>query len=133
MPTAAATPSSLCFIPRHVVYISHIYRCFDGFRWYRQRQQGQQSSDEDSGGKWQFVTPDPNYLTFGSGKYVCPGRFIADHMIKLMMVAVLSCYEVKRAPGAPKPTQSYLHVFSFPDQPTLLMKRRVGADQLQIL
>ncbi|KAK7696711.1 hypothetical protein SLS64_014295 [Diaporthe eres] len=106
---------------------------FDGMRWYRQRQQGQKSSDEDSGGNWQFVTPDPNYLTFGSGKYVCPGRFIADHMIKLMMVAVLSRYELKRAPGAPKPTQSYLHVFAFPDQTTLLMKRRVGADQFQIL
>lgn len=105
---------------------------FDGFRWYRQRRQGK-SSDEDSGGKWQFVTPDPNYLTFGSGRYVCPGRFIADHMIKLMMVAVLSRYDVKRVPDAPKPTGSYLHVFAFPDQTTLLMRRRAGADQLQII
>lgn len=106
---------------------------FDSFRWFRQRQQDKQSSDEDRGGKWQLVTPDQNYLSFGSGKYVCPGRFIAAHMIKLMMVAVLSRYDLKRAPGAPKPTQSYLHVFAFPDQPTLLMKRRSGADQLQIL
>lgn len=107
---------------------------FDGFRWFHQRQkQDKQSSDEDRGGKWQLVTPDPSYLSFGSGKYVCPGRFIAAHMIKLMMVAVLSRYDLKRAPGAPKPTQSYLHVFAFPDQPTLLMKRRAGADQLQIL
>ncbi|KAK2596366.1 hypothetical protein N8I77_013260 [Diaporthe amygdali] len=106
---------------------------FDGLRWYRQRQQNHQSSDEDSGGKWQFVTPDPNYLTFGSGKYVCPGRFIAAHMVKLMMVAVLSRYDVKRAPDAPKPTQKYLHVFSFPDQRTLLVKRRVGVDQVQII
>lgn len=98
---------------------------FNGLRWYRQRLG--KNSEERS--KNQFVTPDSEYLTFGSGKYVCPGRFIASSMLKLMMTAVLLRYEFKWTAGVPKPPQRYLHVFAFPGEIFLSMKRRPGGEE----
>nr|BBD84646.1 putative cytochrome P450 [Cordana terrestris] len=98
---------------------------FNGMRWYQQRLSKSFDSDR---AKCQFATPDSNYLTFGSGKYVCPGRFIASHMMKLMMVAVLLRYDFKWIPGTAKPSQKYVHVFAFPDKTTLLMKQRPGGE-----
>nr|Q15FB6.1 RecName: Full=Cytochrome P450 monooxygenase ltmJ; AltName: Full=Lolitrem B biosynthesis cluster 3 protein J [Epichloe festucae var. lolii]ABF20221.1 P450 monooxygenase [Epichloe festucae var. lolii]AFO85405.1 P450 monooxygenase [Epichloe festucae] len=100
---------------------------YDGLRWYR-KDLGE--AQENEAPKHRFVTPDSNYLTFGSGKYVCPGRFIAEHMLKLMMTAVLLRYEFKWPPGVPVPEQQYRHVFAYPSKTTLLIKRRKDGDQI---
>lgn len=76
---------------------------------------------EDERTMYQFVTPDSEYLTFMSGKYVCPGRFMASSMIKLMMVAVLLLYHFKGDPASPEPSQNYLHAFAFAGQLSLFM------------
>ena len=101
--------------------------CYDGLRWYK-KDHGE--AQENEALKHRFVTPDSNYLTFGSGRFVCPGRFMADHMLKLMMTAVLLRYEFKWTPGIPEPRQRYRHVFIFPSETTLLTKRRQNSNDI---
>ena len=72
---------------------------FDAFRFSKIRDQPGQEN------RHQFVTTSPQHINFGHGKNACPGRFFANHEIKLLLSHVLLNYDVKLAPGVvPKPT-----------------------------
>ncbi|KAF7721458.1 hypothetical protein EC973_004660 [Apophysomyces ossiformis] len=44
--------------------------------------------------KRQPTTPSRNFVTFGMGKHVCPGRFVAVLEIKLFIITLLQYYDV---------------------------------------
>jgi hypothetical protein len=46
----------------------------------------------------QFVTSDPNNISFGYGRNVCPGRFFASNEIKLILIELIMNYEVGLGP-----------------------------------
>jgi cytochrome P450 len=42
-----------------------------------------------------FVTTSPDYLAFGHGKHACPGRFLVDFELKMIVAYILKHYDLK--------------------------------------
>lgn len=61
---------------------------FDGLRFFRMRQ-------DDPGAKQHYVTAKNDYLGWGIGRSACPGRFLADVEIKLLIAYILLHYDLK--------------------------------------
>jgi cytochrome P450 len=61
---------------------------FDGLRFFRMRQ-------DDPGVKQHYVTAKNDYLGWGIGRSACPGRFLADVEIKLLIAYILLHYDLK--------------------------------------
>ncbi|KXJ87521.1 putative cytochrome P450 [Microdochium bolleyi] len=59
---------------------------FDGHRFLRMREAG----DKTSG----FVQTSPEFLVFGAGRHICPGRFFASNELKLAMAHALLKYDI---------------------------------------
>ncbi|KAF6785036.1 cytochrome p450 [Colletotrichum sojae] len=68
---------------------------FDGFRFFRKRQE----AGEGVGGKHHYVGVRKDMLGWGYGKNACPGRFMADVEIKLVVAFLLMNYEIKNPDG----------------------------------
>ncbi|KAM7198356.1 pisatin demethylase cytochrome P450 monooxygenase [Rhypophila sp. PSN 637] len=68
---------------------------FDPFRFSRQRKE---ASVDSSGNGLAFVSTGPTYLPFGHGKHACPGRFLVDMEIKMILHHVLQVYDVALLP-----------------------------------
>ncbi|KAI4166338.1 MAG: hypothetical protein LQ342_000228 [Letrouitia transgressa] len=47
----------------------------------------------------QFVSADPNNLSFGYGRHACPGRFFASNEIKVLIVELLKRYDMGLGPN----------------------------------
>lgn len=63
-------------------------RNWDPYRFYDIRHNGQEQ-------KGQLVSATADHLAFGFGKHACPGRFLAAHEIKIMLVHILLKYDLK--------------------------------------
>ncbi|KAG8628585.1 hypothetical protein KVT40_004458 [Elsinoe batatas] len=50
-------------------------------------------------GKHAYVTARPEFLGWGLGSQVCPGRFLADVEMKLVLAYVVTNYELKYPEG----------------------------------
>lgn len=94
---------------------------FDGFRFYKLRQSGNQSELAHA----QFVSANERDLSFGYGKHACPGRFFAVNEIKMILARILLHYDVKMPDGLTKRYASIRHEKQIvPDpQKDLLLKR----------
>ncbi|KAF8637705.1 hypothetical protein AX16_010780 [Volvariella volvacea WC 439] len=66
---------------------------FRAFRFADLRQQ------EDESLKHQAANPSLDWLTFGSGRHACPGRFMAINQIKAMFAHMLLNYDMKTVDG----------------------------------
>ncbi|KAM0809589.1 putative Cytochrome P450 [Seiridium cardinale] len=69
---------------------------FDGYRFLRRREQEKQAS-------YQLVSTTADHQGFGYGMYVCPGRFFADHALKVAFCHLLLKYEFEFPQGAEEP------------------------------
>ncbi|KAG7052141.1 hypothetical protein JMJ77_0002749 [Colletotrichum scovillei] len=67
---------------------------FDGLRFYKKRQE----SDE-ARSKFQVLSVSKLDLSWGYGRAACPGRFLADLLIKMVLVEVLKRYDIKMPEG----------------------------------
>jgi cytochrome P450 len=67
---------------------------FDGLRFYKRRQ-----GSADEAGKHQFVSVSKEALSFGYGRHSCPGRFMGDIEIKLLLTHILRKYDIKNPEG----------------------------------
>ncbi|KAK8010249.1 hypothetical protein PG990_009214 [Apiospora arundinis] len=65
---------------------------FDAKRWLRKREQGDAT-------KFHFASLQDDMLPWGSGPHACPGRFLAQEMIKLVLVHLLTRYDLKSPDG----------------------------------
>ncbi len=63
---------------------------FDGFRFHRMRHGPQANSHAH-----QFVNTGLDNMTFGHGRFACPGRFFASNESKIILGMLLLEYEVK--------------------------------------
>lgn len=70
---------------------------FDGFRWYKMRQQPDQFNSH------QFVSTSASSLLFGHGNHACPGRFFALNEIQIILVYFLLRYDFKYPEGETRP------------------------------
>ncbi|KAL8729321.1 MAG: hypothetical protein Q9166_004818 [cf. Caloplaca sp. 2 TL-2023] len=63
---------------------------FDGFRFHRMR-----TGPGGSAQSHQFVTTGLESMTFGHGRFACPGRFFASNESKIILALLLLKYEVR--------------------------------------
>lgn len=70
---------------------------FDGLRFYRQRQ----APGEEN--KHLFISAGKNDLSFGYGRHACPGRFLSNGIIKMILIEMLLNFDVKCADGQGRP------------------------------
>jgi cytochrome P450 len=83
---------------------------FDPFRFSRMREMmeakkaeakepagdASAETDEVAGvGPLKFVTTGPDHLTFGHGRHACPGRFVVDFQLKMIIAHVITRYELE--------------------------------------
>lgn len=69
---------------------------FDGFRFYKLRQDGTAADSTRN----QFVTTNEHNLAFGYGRHACPGRFFAANEIKMLLARLILDYDIKNVDGA---------------------------------
>ncbi|KAL3711813.1 hypothetical protein TMatcc_000505 [Talaromyces marneffei ATCC 18224] len=95
---------------------------FEAFRFERLRQQ------PGCENKHQFVTTGIDSLYFGHGKHACPGRFLADAEIKLILINLILHYDCKLPDGTSRPANVEMNsgVMADPTK-TILLKRRSNA------
>ena len=66
---------------------------YDPFRFSRIRESA--AAEGKSAAPVSFVTVSPDHLPFGHGKHACPGRFILEFEMKMLMCYLLSHYDIE--------------------------------------
>ncbi|KAL6416303.1 putative cytochrome P450 [Ilyonectria robusta] len=66
---------------------------FDPFRFSRLRDEA--ASKNEPPPPVSFVATGPKYLSFGHGKHACPGRFLIDFELKMIIAYVLGHYDIE--------------------------------------
>ncbi|KAM0287015.1 hypothetical protein ACHAQH_000700 [Verticillium albo-atrum] len=64
---------------------------FDPFRFSRAREAG----EARGGGALGFTSTGAHFLPFGHGRHACPGRFLVDYEMKMIMTYILQNYDVE--------------------------------------
>ncbi|OOF99135.1 hypothetical protein ASPCADRAFT_513218, partial [Aspergillus carbonarius ITEM 5010] len=83
-------------------------RVFDGFQWEKKAKPAVQGS--------------PEFLTFGLGRWACPGRQLAIHEIKILLYLFFSRFDVKVKEGSLR-VVNWINTTSVPPEVTLLVRR----------
>lgn len=115
-------------IPSHAIYQdTENYpdsSTFDGFRFYRLRQQGGVTNHARN----QFVTTNEQNLGFGYGRHACPGRFFAANEIKMILARLILEYDFKNADGVTERYPNHeMGRGTSPDPTKALLFKRVAA------
>jgi len=93
---------------------------FDGFRFINAE-----------GENALMVTPSPEYLPFGMGRTLCPGRFFSVVVMKAFMAHLLLYYDIKLDTEGRRPVSSWFVTENMPDVTAKVMfKRRQDVDRL---
>lgn len=91
---------------------------FDGKRWLRRRA-GFDTS------KFQFASTAEDAFDWGAGLHACPGRFMAEITIKLILICLVTRYDMKLADGGSRPAESRRFMDLTPDTSTPVMIKDV--------
>lgn len=97
---------------------------YDPFRFSRMR--------EDAAANGQqvppvtFVTTGPDHLPFGHGKHACPGRFLVDFELKMVIAYLLTHYDLEFPPeyNGKRPENYWLTEAVFPPDGAKIIIRR---------
>ncbi|KDR83206.1 hypothetical protein GALMADRAFT_239044 [Galerina marginata CBS 339.88] len=92
-------------------------RTFQGFRFAEMRDEDGESIHH------QFVALTPDFLTFGTGRHACPGRFFAANELKAMFTYVLLNYDVKLPNNGPRPESFWFQGRESPNKTAEVMFR----------
>lgn len=88
---------------------------FDGKRWFNRRTEVDTS-------KFQFASTSEDRFDWGGGKNACPGRFMADVTIKLILIFLVTHCDMKLVEGAgDRPAESKRFMELSPDTSTPVM------------
>lgn len=92
---------------------------FDPKRWIAKRQ-GFDTS------KYQFASTSDEWLSWDGGPHACPGRFLADVTIKLILIYFLTNYEIKYPEGVTKrPSDTRRNLMITPDMTTPILFKEI--------
>ncbi|KAI5992046.1 cytochrome P450 [Pisolithus marmoratus] len=110
------------FVPTHLFHHNGaVYEdpdVFDPFRF------SQGCEDGNAIAKHQMVEATRDYLPFGCGKHVCPGRFLAANELKTMLAHILTSYDVKFEDRVSRPDNIHWELQILPDPTVRVMFRR---------
>ncbi|EEP80139.1 conserved hypothetical protein [Uncinocarpus reesii 1704] len=84
-------------------------KVFDGFQWQRKGRPAVQGGAD--------------FLTFGLGRWACPGRQLAIHEIKIMLYMLFSKFDIRVKDGSFRVLDT-INTTSVPPEATLLLRRR---------
>jgi cytochrome P450 len=93
---------------------SHNPDDFDGFRHARLRNAGTGES------KYQLLTPSSESLTWGYGIHACPGRLFAATEIKLIVIHLLTRFQLRLGSHRNRPPSSSYDFQIMPDPKALI-------------
>ncbi|GJJ06037.1 hypothetical protein Clacol_000224 [Clathrus columnatus] len=94
-----------------------IAKQFNGFRYVNEKEKGQHTNH--------FVSTGLDYLAFGHGKRVCPGRFSANDSLKTLLAYFILNYDVRfKDESASRPPNVYNGVGCLPNPVAEVMIRR---------
>lgn len=91
---------------------------FDGSRYSKKREGGGTKTTRD-----QYTSTDREHITFGHGRYACPGRFIAAVEIKTVLAAMLRRYDIKFEDEQTRPKSLQVLELEFQDPRTRVLVR----------
>ncbi|KAI1384973.1 cytochrome P450 [Hypoxylon trugodes] len=96
---------------------------FDGFRFYRPDEDADTTS---ANAQRDFTGIEPGNLSWGSGRFTCPGRWYAATMIKLIVANLLLDYDISFPPGQMKrPSNTKYDTDVHPDfEQNIVFKKR---------
>ncbi|EFQ36325.1 cytochrome P450 [Colletotrichum graminicola M1.001] len=103
---------------------------YDPFRFSRMREDAAAKAEKTP--PLSFVTTSPEFLPFGHGKHACPGRFLIDFELKMIIAYVLEHYDVEFPPeyNGNRPKNYRVTEACFPpDGVKIRIKRRVTANK----
>jgi cytochrome P450 len=88
---------------------------FDAERWKRIRKQGDAT-------KFHFASLQDDMLPWGSGPHACPGRFLAQEILKLIFIHFVTKYDIKFPEGdGHRPPDLSDHGVSNPNMMAMLL------------
>lgn len=94
---------------------------FDPGRWVNKRQHFDTS-------KFQFASTSDDWFNWGGGPHACPGRFLADVTIKLILIYLLTNYEIKYPDGVTaRPADGRRNLMITPDMATPILFKKLPA------
>lgn len=81
--------------------------------------------------RYNFTAISDDFLAFGGGVHACPGRFLAAYEIKIMIIELLTHFEMKFPEGQKgRPGSIYYNMAIMPNEKVdVLFKRRAGAEK----
>lgn len=93
---------------------------FEPQRWAKKRQ-GFDTS------KFQFASTSDDWLNWGGGPHACPGRFLADITIKLILIYLLTNYDLKYPEGVVgRPADGRRNLMITPDMTTPILFKKIS-------
>ena len=96
---------------------------FDGYRFYNARakeQEGKGRSDNE------YSEIEPGNLSWGHGRFSCPGRWYASLMIKLLLATLILEYDFEFSGGkTARPSDFVMDVHVLPDMKQKIQLTRV--------
>ncbi|KAL3466934.1 cytochrome P450 [Aspergillus heterothallicus] len=110
---------------------------YDPFRFSRAREAASlpaadENNNSNTNNKTSFVSTGPDFLPFGHGKHACPGRFLIDFELKMIIAYVLTNYEMRfpEGYGGERPPNRWLAEALFPPAgvKVLVKRRREGKE-----
>ncbi|KAJ4409450.1 hypothetical protein N0V82_009470 [Gnomoniopsis sp. IMI 355080] len=101
---------------------------YDPWRFSRIRGAADDSG-ESKGASLGFVTTGPDYMPFSHGRHACPGRFLVDFELKMIISYVLMNYDIKfpEEYGGKRPENRWVAEALFPPAGVeILVKRKTN-------
>ncbi|EJD49225.1 cytochrome P450 [Auricularia subglabra TFB-10046 SS5] len=93
---------------------------FDGFRFYNE---WEEKEDELSLPN-RLVSTSFDFLTFGTGRHACPGRFWAANEMKAMMAYMVTHYDMKMEREGVVPDETWIAAAVIPDRNARMVIRK---------
>ncbi|CAN8102501.1 unnamed protein product [Discula destructiva] len=100
---------------------------YDPFRFSRARASAAGvEGEEEVRSKTSFVTTSADYLPFSHGRHACPGRFLIDFEMKMILAYVLGNYDIKFPDvyGGKRPENRWVTEALFPPDGAAIMVKR---------
>ncbi|KAF4997932.1 hypothetical protein FDECE_11945 [Fusarium decemcellulare] len=104
---------------------------FDPFRFSRMRELA--ASRDEKVPPVNLVSTSPEFLPFGHGKHACPGRFLIDFELKMILAYVLRNYDIKfpkEYEGERPPNVWMAEALVPPEGVKIMVKRRKLSEQI---
>ncbi|KAJ6605583.1 cytochrome P450 [Mycena vulgaris] len=97
---------------------------FDGFRFSRIREQGNDTKAANGIFNHHMTSTAPDHVVFGHGHHACPGRFFAAMALKAMLAHILINYDLLAETEGVRPPNQHFGVFTLPNPQGRIMIRK---------